>query len=65
MIGSANREEPTMSIYDPKPEHLKAVRRADGKGWDLCDQFGPLDGPYATEGDAIGAAAPYFTGEPA
>lgn len=42
-------------VSERDPKTLYPARLADG--WWVMDQFGPLDGPYATVGDANGAIA--------
>lgn len=44
-----------MSIYRPDLKTLYPAQLSDG--WWVMDQFGPLDGPYGTVGDANAAIA--------
>lgn len=39
-----------MSQYTPNPIYLRVTHRSDGHWVD--DQFGPVDGPYASSVDA-------------
>jgi len=57
--GSGDWEGPSSKVqemkmgYEPKPHRVHIRLQEDG--WWICDEEGPINGPFATQDDAIRA----------